>query len=287
MRDVCYVSQRLKLHAVEWGDPARPPLLLLHGARDHARSWDDVARVFQDQWRVIALDLRGHGDSEWSSDGSYTPLAYLCDLVEVAVALGRVSIIAHSMSAQIALRFAALYPAQVRRLVAIEPFNLLSDDGEPPPLADRLRDWIEQKRAIGSRSPRDYSSMGAAQRRLRAENPGLSIARAQHLTRHGLLPTPDGGYRWKFDPCVNLWDRVDIPPGERRAMMAALTCPTLIIYGANSAMTPSERRVDVTGAETLVIAGASHWPHHERFADFVSAAAAFLTRADRGNAPPA
>src|ERR1700756_5207636 len=61
-----YVSQRLRLHYVDWGNASAPPLLLVHGGRDHCRSWDWVARRLSDQYHIIALDLRGHGDSAWA-----------------------------------------------------------------------------------------------------------------------------------------------------------------------------------------------------------------------------
>ena len=67
-----YFSQRLRLHYVDWGNPGKPPLLLVHGGRDHCRNWDWVAEALRDEWHIIAPDLRGHGDSQWSTDGSYT-----------------------------------------------------------------------------------------------------------------------------------------------------------------------------------------------------------------------
>src|SRR5258708_7519682 len=61
-----YFSQRLRLYYVDWGNPEAPPLLLLHGGRDHCRNWDWVAAELRQDWHVIAPDLRGHGDSQWS-----------------------------------------------------------------------------------------------------------------------------------------------------------------------------------------------------------------------------
>src|SRR6516164_886165 len=67
-----YFSQRLRLHYVDWGNPGAPPVILLHGCRDHCRNWDWVATALRRDWHVLAPDLRGHGDSQWSPDGSYT-----------------------------------------------------------------------------------------------------------------------------------------------------------------------------------------------------------------------
>src|SRR3546814_2515031 len=58
-----FISQRLKLHYVDWGNESAPPLLLVHGGRDHCRSWDWVAERLADRYHIIAPDLRGHGDS--------------------------------------------------------------------------------------------------------------------------------------------------------------------------------------------------------------------------------
>src|SRR5258708_24471217 len=47
-----------------WGNPDAPPLLLIHGGRDHCRCWDWVAEDLRGDYRVLAPDLRGHGDSQ-------------------------------------------------------------------------------------------------------------------------------------------------------------------------------------------------------------------------------
>ncbi len=66
-----FFSQRLRLHYVDRGNPDAPPLLLVHGGRDHCRNWDWVAQALRKDWHVICPDLRGHGDSQWSPDGNY------------------------------------------------------------------------------------------------------------------------------------------------------------------------------------------------------------------------
>ena len=66
-----YFSQRLRLHYVDWGNEDAPPMLLVHGGRDHCRNWDWVAQELKRDYHVIAPDLRGHGDSQWLVGGSY------------------------------------------------------------------------------------------------------------------------------------------------------------------------------------------------------------------------
>src|SRR6266496_3330561 len=96
-----YFSQRLRLHYVDWGNAGKPPLLLIHGGRDHCRNWDWTADALRDSWHIIALDLRGHGDSQWSTDGSYTMAGYIYDLAQLVhqQRLAPVTIVAHSLGA--------------------------------------------------------------------------------------------------------------------------------------------------------------------------------------------
>ena len=75
-----FVSQRLRLHYADWGNPDAPPLILLHGGRDHCRNWDWVAQDLRKDFHILAPDLRGHGDSGWSSSGDYSMSAFVYDL---------------------------------------------------------------------------------------------------------------------------------------------------------------------------------------------------------------
>ena len=79
----------LKLHYLDWGSPESPALVLLHGLRGHAHSWDDVSSALCDRYRVLALDQRGRGDSDWAAGGDYFTEAYVADLLSFSEALGR------------------------------------------------------------------------------------------------------------------------------------------------------------------------------------------------------
>ena len=72
-----FFSQRMRLHYTDWGNSDAHPLLLIHGGRDHGRSWDWIAQQFSNEWHVMVPDLRGHGDSDWVEDGNYEMAAYL------------------------------------------------------------------------------------------------------------------------------------------------------------------------------------------------------------------
>lgn len=150
-----YRSQRLRLHYLDWGNAHLPPLILLHGGMDHGRSWDQVAMRFTDKWHVIVPELRGHGDSEWTADGDYSMASYVYDFAQLIHQqnLAPVTIVAHSLGGNIAIRYAGLYPDNVAKLVAIEglgpaPDRLVEHAAKSP--AERLREWIERKRAPSS-----------------------------------------------------------------------------------------------------------------------------------------
>src|SRR5471030_1062809 len=153
-----YISQRLRLHYVDWGNPGAPPLILVHGGRDHCRNWDWVAQDLRRDWHIIAPDLRGHGDSAFSPSGDYGMAAYVYDLAQLIhqQRLAPVRIIAHSLGGNIALRYAGVYPDTVAKLVAIEgmgPSPAMLKERAARSVGERMRAWIEEKRSLAGRAP--------------------------------------------------------------------------------------------------------------------------------------
>jgi pimeloyl-ACP methyl ester carboxylesterase len=279
-----FISQRLRLHYVDWGNPEAPPLILQHGGRDHCRSWDWVAEELRHDWHVIAPDLRGHGDSAWSPDGDYTMFAYVYDFAQLVQSLGydQVSIIAHSLGGNIATRYTGLYPDKVTKLVNIEGLGLtpaLTAQQQATPYADRLRDWIRDKRKAAGRLPRRYPSIEAAYARMKEENAYLTDDRARALTLHAVSRNEDGTYSWKFDNYLNVWPVADFPAVELEALWAAITCPLLLLYGADSFAVNPERDGRIqhfNTARVIEYQQAGHWLHHDQFDRFISDVKAFL-----------
>ncbi len=279
-----YFSQRLRLHYVDWGNPGAPPLLLVHGGRDHCRNWDWVATALRRDWHILAPDLRGHGDSQWSMSGNYSMAAYLYDLAQLIhqQELAPVSIIAHSLGGMIALRYAGIYPENVRRLIAIEGMGMtpasMAERGRRP-IAERMQRWIAEERALSGRMPRRYASLEDAFRRMQEANRHLSAEQALHLTQHGVNQNEDGTYSWKFDNYV----RADPPYGMTRedveALWSRIACPTLLVYGKESwAISPEEdgRIRHFKNARVVSFDNAGHWVHHDRLEAFLELVRDFL-----------
>lgn len=281
-----FFSQRLRLHYVDWGNPTRPPLLMLHGGRDHCRNWDWAAAALRDDWHVIAPDLRGHGDSQWSTDGSYALAGYIYDLAQLIhqQRLAPVTIVAHSLGGQIALRYAGIHPKSVTRLVAIEGLG-------PPPawlaqaasktIVERMEEWIGEQRNLAGRLPRRYPSIEDAFRRMQEENPHLTAEQARHLTVHGVNQNEDGTYSWKFDNYVRSWPPYDMRSNDIEALWGRIGCPTLLVYGKESwASNPTEDgRIEAfKNASVVTIERAGHWVHHDRLDEFLRLTRAFFAR---------
>jgi pimeloyl-ACP methyl ester carboxylesterase len=278
------MSQRLRLHYVDWGNEGAPTLILLHGGRDHCRNWDWVAQELRDDWHIIAPDLRGHGDSAWSSDGEYSPRANVYDLAQLIHQLnvGPVHIVAHSYGGNISLRYAGIYPDMVNKLVAIEGLGpsprMLSERSSVPP-DKRMRDWIENKRAAAGRTPRKYATLEDAYKRMIDENAYLSAEQARHLTIHGISQNEDGTYSWKFDNYFRVMTPHDMPQDELEQLWANITCPTFLAYGEKSwASNPQEdgRLKHFRNAQVKLYKDAGHWLHHDKLDEFVADLKAFL-----------
>ena len=276
-----FLSQRLKLNYVDWGNHGAPILLLVHGGRDHARSWDWVARALRNDYHVIAPDLRGHGDSSWSPDGAYTLPFLVADLAQLIhqIPQEKIAIVGHSLGGAVALRYAGLFPERVSKMAAIEGIGLWGED--LPPLHVRFRKFAEERRALSGRAPRRYATMDEALERMRVENTHLSEAQARHLTTHGVIRNEDGSFSWKFDNYVRSIYPVDMSNEEQRALWRRIECPVWLIHGQDSWADHPEiggrsfefRHVRVTSYDR-----AGHWVHHDRFDAFTSDLRGFLAK---------
>jgi pimeloyl-ACP methyl ester carboxylesterase len=280
-----FISQRMRLHFADWGNHEAPPLLLVHGGRDHCRSWDWVAEQLRDKWHVIAVDQRGHGDSQWAADGNYASMDLVYDLSHLIhlLDLAPVTIVAHSMGGNVSLRYTGMFPDKVRKLVAIEglgPSPEMQATLDATSYADRVREWMGDKRKAAARLPKRYASLEEAYARMKAENGYLTDEQARHLTEQGVNRNEDGTFTWKFDPHLNFWSPFDIPREEVHALWKAISCPTLLLYGANSWASNPQRdgRIQHFGDHVRVeeFENAGHWLHHDQFDRFMAVLNDFL-----------
>jgi pimeloyl-ACP methyl ester carboxylesterase len=279
-----FFSQRLRLHYVDYGCAQAPLLVLVHGGRDHARSWDFVAAELRDRYHVVAPDLRGHGDSAWAIGSQYAMPDYLLDLNQLLRHIGErpVALVGHSLGGAVVLQYAGTYPDRVSCVVAIEGL------GPPPsmivdkPVEERLDEWIQTMERLATRQPRRYVSTAEAAARMHEANPRLSAELASHLTLHGTMRMEDGTYAWKFDNYVRAWGPTRYDRDAVQRLWSRISCPVLLVRGSESwAENPvtDGRASYFRDYRYVEFEGAGHWVHHDRLEGFLSELQTFLTPA--------
>lgn len=269
---------------MDWGNESASPLLLVHGGRDHCRNWDWTARALRKGYHAIAPDLRGHGDSQWLVGSSYQTLDYVYDIAHLVRQknLSPVTIISHSMGANISLHYAGLYPDHVHKLVAIE--GLFGTPDTPriqksSSTHDRLYEWMEETSKLSSRQVKRYPDLDSALQRMREENPHLSGEKARLLTIHGSTQNEDGTYSWKFDNYVRTMSPVGLNAEDTRSIIKNISCPTLLIKGSESWIGDPEESGWLAlfqNARSVSIDKAGHWVHHDQLDVFLDIVRAHL-----------
>jgi pimeloyl-ACP methyl ester carboxylesterase len=278
-----YISQRLRLHYVVWGEESRPPVLLIHGGRDHARNWDRVAERLVDEYCLYAVDLRGHGDSAWAIGGEYSVIDYVADIAAFFDHIQRVPmrVVGHSLGGGIALQFSGVQPESVSRVCAIE--GLGPGIRRPRPAHLRMREWLASTRELERRTPRHYATLDDAVARMREANPHLSPEMAHHLTLHGVRQNEDGTLTWKFDNYNRAHSPYEFNIADAREIWNQIRCPVLLVRGDEShARDPEE---DGTASafhryQSVLIPESGHWVHHDQLDAFMAVLVPFLRGAD-------
>lgn len=279
-----FSSQRLTLSLATWGDPANPPLLLVHGGRDQKHSWQNVAARLAARYYVHAHDLRGHGQSDWVSDGDYGVMDHVYDLTSLVEHLGldTFTLIGHSLGGNIAVRYTGLFPDKVEKLVAIEglgPSPKMLAERKATPVNERLHTWLEQRRKLSPRGPRIMADLAEAKSRMAAAFTHLPDDLIHHLTKTGIKTNSDGTVSWAYDPAGMGYSPSDISHEDFVHLWTRITCPTWLVYGATSwASNPEKdgRAVHFQNATVTEIENAGHWLHHDQFDAFMGGLEGFL-----------
>jgi pimeloyl-ACP methyl ester carboxylesterase len=222
----------LTYHLLEWGDPGAPPVVLVHGFLDVAWTWDAVARRLAADHRVIAPDLRGHGDSDWIGAGGYYHfMDYVADLDDVIARVGApVALVGHSMGGSVASYYAGARPERVGRLA------LLEGQGPPDqvwPLPDRTARWIDACRAVRTGAPAAMASVAVAAARIQRHDRHLGDALALALAERGTRPVA-GGVAWKHDPLHLTMGPYPFRLDAAEQFWRRVACPVLCLDGAES-----------------------------------------------------
>lgn len=220
----------LRLAALAFGPADGQPVLALHGWLDNAASFIRLAPLLPG-CRLVALDLTGHGRSDWRPPGvAYHFVDYVPDVLAALNALGwdRCTLLGHSLGAGIACFLTAIAPERIERLALIEGLGPLS--GDPLDDVGRLAAATAQMQRNTPKRPPVYPTLSAAaEARQRAGD--LTLAAATALAERGLKRTPQG-YTWRSDPRLTFKSPVYLTEAQVLAFLARVTPPTLLIRGA-------------------------------------------------------
>jgi esterase len=224
------VVNRMRFHYLDWGTAGRRAILFLHGGGLNAHTWDLVCLALRGEYHCIALDQRGHGDSEWSPIGDYRLPSQVRDIEGFIeeLKLQRPLVVGHSMGGFAAMAYAAKFSRRIAGLVLVDIAPELNPSG-----TERIRNFLAQDREL--------DSVDAFVERAMEFNPLRNPALLRRSLLHNLRELPNGKWTWKHDP-----NRVLPTPESMRARqeeitkeasqiaVSRITCPTLVLRGAKS-----------------------------------------------------
>ncbi len=226
----------LAIHVLEWSREG-VPLVLLHGFGNDAHIWDDFAPTVAPHYRTVALDLRGHGDSDHDAERRYDYESHVRDVEQVTAALGieRMVLVGHSFGGRVSTLFAAAHPDRMAGLVIVDAGPELDPRGTTRIALD------VQKQNSGDGS---VASVEEYERFLVHAYPAATPEAIRRMARHGLRERDDGRFVRKTDPTFH-GRRGDLTPEEIEAAdretsaalwaaLAEIACPTLVVRGAAS-----------------------------------------------------
>ena len=258
---------------------AAPRMVLLHGVMGHTANWRRVAKHFEDRYRVLVYDSRGHGRSVHadlvSNPDAYTPEGLAEDLRLILNDLGwdKITLVGHSMGGRVAYTFAALYPERVEKLVIVDIGPNLSPAGASTVM--RLLEEIP----VPFPTKRDAKSWFDNQFSVVFSDLPNAAALAAWLYAN-ITENSAGEAIWRFDVDGIRQAVLFGRNRERWDEIEALRVPTLVIRGERSSDLPQDvylRMIQVSSwIQGVVIPGAGHWVHSEKFDAFVAELDGFL-----------
>ena len=265
----------LRLCYLDWGTPGKPPILFLHGGALTAHTWDLCCLALRADYHCLALDQRGHGDSDWAPDADYSIAVQREDIKGFAAALGldRFILVGMSMGAINGLAYAIAYPETLSALVLIDAGPSLRRPG-----SRRIRDFVH-----GGAEPETLEAIVA---RALAFNPRRDPIILRRSLMHNLRRQEDGTWVWKYDRQRFRAMADDRHGAERHRLadgLAEVICPTLVVRGSESDVFHDEDAerlaAGLPDGRWVKIPQAGHTVQGDNPRDLVAALRLFLDRA--------
>ncbi len=273
VRDELIELRGLRFAYRDWASatPNAPDLVLLHGYTGHARSWDHFARAMSSRYRVLALDQRGHGQTQWAPRDAYGTPEMVADLEAFVAALGlsNYALLGLSMGGLVSIGYAGKRPAALGKLVIVDIAPEIDRDGLTRIQAGVVRSDV-------------FASVDEAYARARADNPIPPDDQLRHRIAYSLMRRDDGQYTYRYDPALRdpANPRTGIDADEGWRLVANINVPTLLVRGEISDILskPVAARMAQTipDCRFVEVAGSSHPVPLDKPDAFLDAAATFL-----------
>ncbi len=225
--EICLNTPAGKIAGLHWPAPGKPRVLALHGWLDNAASFIPMAPLLSDV-DLVALDLPGHGRSDWRPEGSwYHFIDYVGDALRAAEALNWPSfhLLGHSLGARACSALAAACPQKVLSLSLIEGVGPACV--RPTEVVATLRRAVEGLTALSGKQRRVFDDIALAIR-ARQQNGRLEPEAARLLVERGVEPS-GSGWRWRSDPRLTLASPMRLVEVQAMALLEAVEAPTLVI----------------------------------------------------------
>lgn len=269
------VSDGLRLRHVSWGREDAPPVVMLHGLRSYAYTWEPVAAALVDRYRVIALDQRGRGSSDWDPQRNYYAEAYARDLEVLVDALGlrRFVLAGHSMGGANAFVYSGKHPERLAGLVVEDmgPGASASSQG-----SERIRRELRD-------TPNGFNSWNEARAFWRRQRPNISDTALDSRVAHSLKTGESGRIVWRHDAAGIAAARLAATPAQLVDLwpfVTGLAMPTLVLRGGDSDFLSAATLEKMAAASpqicTVSVAQATHYVHDDQLAAFNAALRAWL-----------
>ncbi|HJV71684.1 alpha/beta hydrolase [Ideonella sp.] len=269
----------LRLHYIEWGALSAPTIVALHGLRSFAYTWEPVALPLAQRFRIVALDQRGRGQSDWDPQRRYYASEYVRDLEALVehLDLQRFVLLGHSMGGANAFIYASRHPDRLAGLV-------IEDMGPGASATSAGADRIRRELLA---TPAEFASWDAAAAFWRRQRPDIPETAVQARVQHSMKALNDGRIVWRHDAQGIAHARLHATPQQLVDLwphVEALEVPTLVLRGANSdflsARTAAEMSQRNAHVLTREVPMASHYVHDDNLPGFESALHAFLGAPD-------
>ncbi|RPI44391.1 MAG: alpha/beta hydrolase [Betaproteobacteria bacterium] len=259
----------LRIHYVDWtlpGQESLTPLVLLHGIGRLARSFDPIVPHFHDRYRVIAMDMRGHGDSDWDPQARYLVEDYVQDLEGLVEQLGLHDIVlwGNSTGGRVAQVFAGTHPELTRAVIV--------EDVGP----ERPKEVSARRGQRMAREQQGWASIDELLATLKSAYPRTPEATLRAFATHNCKPRGDGRIVLKRDPDIEK----GFVPTELWRFVKTIRAPIIYVLGGASSIVPAETQQELRRilpqVEIVTMPGLGHYPYEEDPAAFAAIVARFL-----------